>query len=67
MAKRRANGEGVVRQRKDGIWEARISTGYDPKTGKLKRVSFYGKTQQKVMEKSLQARRERSEETYAAP
>jgi integrase len=67
MAKRRANGEGVVRQRKDGIWEARILTGYDPKTGKLKRVSFYGKTQKEVMEKSAKARLALSEGTYTAP
>ena len=35
MAKKRANGEGNIRKRKDGRWEGRYTAGYDPKTGKL--------------------------------
>lgn len=31
--KRRARGEGSIRQRKDGTWEARFVTGVDPGTG----------------------------------
>ena len=42
---KRANGEGNIRQRKDGTWEARVTTGRDPGTGKLIRKSYYGKTQ----------------------
>ncbi len=34
MAKRRANGEGNIRKRKDGRWEGRYTAGYDPATGK---------------------------------
>ncbi len=34
MAKRRANGEGNIRKRKDGRWEGRYTAGYDPVTGK---------------------------------
>ena len=34
MAKRRANGEGNIRKRKDGRWEGRYTAGYDEKTGK---------------------------------
>ena len=31
MAKKRANGEGNIRKRKDGRWEARYTAGHDPK------------------------------------
>lgn len=43
MAKR-GNGEGSIIQRPDGRWMARASVGHDPKTGKLIRRTFYGKT-----------------------
>ena len=29
MAKRRSNGKGMLRQRKDGRWEGRVVVGYD--------------------------------------
>lgn len=38
---KRANGEGTVRQRADGLWEARLVYP-DPDTGRTKRASFYG-------------------------
>ena len=41
MAKKRANGEGNLRQRKDGKWEIRVTTGRNPGTGKAIRRSFY--------------------------
>lgn len=34
MAKKRANGEGSIRKRKDGRWEGRYTAGHDPATGK---------------------------------
>ena len=34
MAKRRCNGEGSIRKRKDGRWEGRYTVGHDPVTGK---------------------------------
>ena len=34
MAKRRANGEGSIRKRKDGRWEGRYTAGSDTMTGK---------------------------------
>jgi integrase len=43
MAKR-GHGEGTIRKHKNGKWEARLSIGYDPMTGKLKQVSKYFKT-----------------------
>ena len=33
MAKKRANGEGNIRKRKDGRWEGRYTAGYDPRPG----------------------------------
>ena len=38
MAKKRANGEGNIRKRKDGRWEGRYTAGYDEKTGKRGRA-----------------------------
>ncbi len=52
MAKHKAaNGQGMIRQRKDGSWEGRISVGRNPGTGKLLQKSFYGKTQAEVRKK----------------
>ena len=36
MAKKRANGEGNIRKRKDGRWEGRYTAGYDAKAGTCK-------------------------------
>ena len=44
MAKKRANGEGTIRQRKDGRWEGLYTANY-------KRKSVYGKTQDEVRKK----------------
>ena len=51
MAKKRANGEGNIRKRKDGRWEGRYTAGYDEKTGKRMIKSVLGKTQAEVKEK----------------
>lgn len=51
MAKKRANGEGNIRKRKDGRWEGRYSAGYDSKTGKRIVKSVLGRTQAEVKEK----------------
>ena len=51
--KRRASGEGTIRRRPDGLWEARLSVpGKRPK-------SFYGKTQAEVIAKREQAKKVR--------
>lgn len=44
MAKKRANGEGSIRQRKDGRWEGLYTVNY-------KRKSVYGKTKEDVRKK----------------
>ena len=51
MAKRRANGEGNIRKRKDGRWEGRYTAGYDPETGKRITKNVLGRTQAEVKEK----------------
>ncbi len=51
MAKRRANGEGNIRKRKDGRWEGRYTAGYDLETGKRLIKNVLGKTQAEVKEK----------------
>lgn len=42
---------GSIRQRPDGRWEARISLGFDPLTGKQRQKSFYGKTKEECLGK----------------
>ena len=51
MPKRRANGEGNIRKRKDGRWEGRYPAGYDPESGKRIIKNVLGKTQAEVKEK----------------
>lgn len=51
MAKKRANGEGSIRKRKDGRWEGRYTAGRDPETGKPIYKNVLGKTQAEVKEK----------------
>ena len=55
MAKKRANGEGSIRKRKDGRWEGRYTAGYDAKTGKRIVKNVLGKTQAEVREKLITA------------
>lgn len=50
MAKKRANGDGLLRKRDNGIWELSIQDGFQ-ENGKVKRKSFYGSTQKEVKEK----------------
>jgi integrase len=52
---RRASGEGSVRQRADGRWEARLSY-LDPATGRRRSASFYGPTAEAVRDKLDEAR-----------
>ena len=51
MPKRRANGEGNIRKRKDGRWEGRYTVGRDSETGKAIIKNVLGKTQAEVKEK----------------
>ena len=55
MAKRRANGEGNIRKRKDSRWEGRYTAGRNPATGKAIYKNVLGKTQAEVKEKLKKA------------
>ena len=55
MAKRRANGEGNLRKRKDGRWEGRYTAGHDPETGKAIYRNVLGRTQTEARAKLKQA------------
>src|SRR4051794_32074380 len=48
--KRRGRGEGSISRRADGLWEAKVSLGYDG-NGRRRRRTVYGKTKQKVQGK----------------
>lgn len=52
---KRANGEGSVYQRKDGLWAAGLS--YAGSDGQQKRRTLYGRTQREVVGKLRDARR----------
>ena len=60
MAKKRANGEGTIRKRDDGRWEARISIN-----GKQK--SIYGKTRNDVRAKMTAMQAEYDSGDYREP
>ena len=51
MAKKRANGEGSIRKRKDGRWEDRYTAGYGVKTGKQIIKYVLGKAHAEVKDK----------------
>jgi integrase len=52
---RRGNGEGTIRRRKDGTWEARYTIGRDPATGRQKQKSIYGRTRKECADKLADA------------
>ncbi len=55
MPKKRANGEGNIRKRKDGRWEGRYTAGYHPETGKRIIKNVLGLTQAEAKAKSKKA------------
>ena len=59
MAKRRANGEGSIRRRRNGRWEVQIMDGYKP-DGRRNMRSFSGKTQKEAKEKRDEYLRKRA-------
>lgn len=67
MAKKAANGTGHTYQRKDGRWEAKVTTGYDPATGKQLFRSIYGKTQKEVEQKKRQLLTQLENGTFTQP
>lgn len=74
MSKRAAQGSGTIRKKtvlrngKEYIyWEARVTVGHDPGTGKQIQRSFSGKTQKEVREKMQAAAVSVNEGTYKQP
>lgn len=67
MAKRNAQGAGSIRERKDGLWEARYTVGRNPATGKQIRKSIYGKTQQEVRKKLTAVTSDLDNDVFAEP
>lgn len=74
MAKKSAKGSGTIRKKtvtRNGkeytYWEARVTTGRDPGTGKQIQRSFTGRTQKEVREKMQAAAVEVNQGTYTAP
>ena len=65
--KRRARGEGNLRQRKDGTWEARFVIGTDPGTGREIRKSLYAKTQKEARQKMTEAIAALDKDDYREP
>ena len=64
---RSAQGGGTIRQRADGRWEARYTTGRDAGTGKQVQRSVYGDTQREVLDKLRDATARVSSGTYIEP
>ena len=55
MAKKRVNGEGNIRKKKDGRGKGRYTAGYDPATGKLIIKNVLVKTQTEAKNELVQA------------
>jgi len=64
---RNASGSGSIRQRPDGRWEARVTIGTNPGTGKPIRRSIYGVTQKEVRQQMTAILRDLDRGTYQAP
>ena len=64
---RRDKGDGTIRLRSDGRWEARYSIGYDPKTGKQIQKSIYGKTKVAVKNKLNEILQDIENDEYIEP
>ncbi len=71
MARRK--GIPSIRQRKDrngkklDVWEAMITLGRDPGTGKVKRLPVYGKTQQECRDKLIETMQSIKTQTFIEP
>ncbi len=52
---------------KEGTWMAQATTGFDPKTGKAKRRTFYGKTRKEAVEKMQDVLHDLKDGVYIEP
>ena len=67
MARKNAKGGGTIRQRANGLWEARYTVGRDPGTGKQIQRSVYGSTQKEVRQKLAQITASIDKGVYQTP
>lgn len=65
--KHREAGSGSIVKRADGRWQGQYTNGRDPKTGKLRRHTIYGKSQKEVAEKLRAATASIDRNTYQEP
>ncbi|MCL1995328.1 MAG: site-specific integrase [Defluviitaleaceae bacterium] len=65
--KGRGQGEGSVYQRKDGLWSARVTVGYDQYTGKQIRKAVYADTKREVIDKLMEMQTEINKGTFVDP
>lgn len=66
-SKKRKSGSGTIYKKKDDLWDAQYTSGHDPKTGKLRRHTIYGKTQKEVAKKLRQATTSIDNQTFQEP
>ena len=66
MAKKRANGEGSLFQREDGLWICQIMIGYRP-DGKRDIRTFTGKTRKEAIKKREEFQRKRADLPAGSP
>ncbi len=67
MAGKRGHGEGTIYKRKDGRWEAKASIGFDPATGKPKRLTKYFKTRKEAQEWLAKVAHEKATGIFVEP
>lgn len=67
MARKAASGSGSIRKRADGRWEAIVTIGTDPGTGKPIRRSVYASTQTEVRKKMTEIIRAVDSGRYQSP
>ena len=64
---RTSNNTGSIRQRPNGLWEARVVIGTDPATGKQVRKSIYGDKEKDVRRKVTEIQNALDNGTYQEP
>lgn len=67
MARKRGNNEGSITKRRDGLWQAALTIGRDPATGKVKRLFFYGRTRGEAQAKLEEAKLKLRDGTFVTP
>ncbi|MDK2889102.1 MAG: integrase [Thermoanaerobacter sp.] len=67
MAGKRGHGEGTIYKRKGGRWEAKASIGFDPATGKPKRLTKYFKTRKEAQDWLAKVQHEKNTGAFVEP